>query len=61
MIVKVERCSRYFRLSMPDGAREFISYDDRYDSWWCRHYATLALNVLENVYGFNRRSIRFEH
>lgn len=61
MKVTVERCTNGFRLTLPDGDRVFISYDDRYDTWWCRFYATHALNVLEYVYGFNRRSIRFDH
>lgn len=61
MIVTVERCKYGFRLTMPSGDREFIDYHDSHDSWWCRYYAIQALNVLEYAYGYNRRSIRFNH
>lgn len=61
MIVKVERCWSFFRLTMPNGKRTFIDYNDSQGDFWCRYYATQALNVLENVYGFTRRSVRFEH
>ena len=60
MRVKVERCSKGFRLTMPNGGREFISYQDNHGDWWCRAYATQALNLLENVYGYARRAISFK-
>ena len=61
MLIKVERCTYGFRLTLPDGGREFIDYQDNHGEWWCRAYATQALNLLENVYGYVRRTIRFEH
>lgn len=60
MIIKVERCwGNTFRLTTPTGEREFISHDEG-DSW-SRKYATEALNILEWVYGYKRRNVRFEH
>lgn len=61
MKIKVERCwnghSHSFRISTP-GGRESIPCDDG-DSW-NRHYARKALDLLENVYGYNRSQIRFD-
>lgn len=60
MKITVERCTgNKFRLTTPCGSREFISHDE--GDWWDRSYATQALNLFENVYGFKRSSIRFEH
>jgi len=61
MIVKVENCycghDRFrFRLTLPDGKREFVP-----GRTWTRATAADALNVLERVYGFRRCSIRFRH
>ncbi len=60
MRIKVESCwcggDKYVqRLTMPNGAREFIT-----GSRWTRATATEALNLLERVYGFTRRAIRFD-
>jgi hypothetical protein len=59
MIVKVEACwngnNHYtFRLTMPDGSREYVTGLE-----WTRTLASNALTMLENVYGYNRRRIRF--
>jgi hypothetical protein len=67
MKIKVESCwagnSNYnFRLSWVDGGkafRESITCVDGED--WDRSYAIQALNLLENVYGLERKRIRFEH
>ena len=61
MLVKVERCRKYFRLTLPSGGREFISYEDDRGEFWCRAYATQALDLLENVHGCTRKSVRFDH
>ena len=58
MKVKVEACwdgkARYYRLTMPGGARERINREV-----WDRKAASEALNLLENVYHLPRRSVRF--
>ena len=59
MIIKIESCwsgnNHYtFRLTMPSGERESIT-----GMKWTRALASEALNLLENVYGYNRRAIRF--
>ncbi len=69
MTINVEACwggkNIYFRLNIPEmiGGRrhprahqEFIRRET-----WDRQAAAEALDLLENVYGFNRRSIRFKH
>lgn len=59
MLISVERCTKYFRLTLPCGGREFVSY--RLGEFWTRAHATEALNVLQHVYGFSRKAIRFDH
>lgn len=62
MVVKVERCwaggeKYYFLLTIPpNGSRERISGEK-----WTRETATEALDLLEKVYHFPRRNIRFYH
>jgi hypothetical protein len=60
MKIRVERTLTNFRLTLPNGARESVSYHGG-DSWWCKSYATQALDMLVNLYGLNRSKIRFEH
>lgn len=60
MIVKVEGCwsgnNHYsFRLTMPTGERESITGQS-----WTRTVAGRALDMLVNLYGYNRRSVRFD-
>lgn len=62
MNVEVERCwggnnRCYFRLTLPDGSRETVTGG----SWWTRATATEALNLLEVLYGVQRRGVRFVH
>ena len=45
----------YFRLTMPDGSRESVPGDV-----WNRKTASAALDLLESVYGFDRRRVRFD-
>lgn len=57
MIVRVERCwgdKLYFRLTLPGGQRESIGGEI-----WNRKTAKQALDLLESVYGYNRKKIRF--
>ena len=59
--VKVAQCwnggNKYsFRLTMPDGSRESIGGQD-----WTRKVARTALDLLQNVYGYERRKVRFRH
>lgn len=60
MIIKVEQCFNghelYFRLTLPDGKRQSIMGDK-----WVRETSTIALDILERVYGLTRRNIRFIH
>jgi len=67
MKIKVESCWNggskfYFRLSWSDGSKNFLEGItlDR-GTQWDRRYAIQALNLLENVYGLERKRIRFEH
>lgn len=60
MQIKVERCANHFRLTLPCGSREFISYRDE-DGWWNRSYASQALDLLIYNYGLKRSNIRFKH
>ena len=60
MTIKVEACyggnDHYtFRLTMPDGSRESIR-----GVKWTRKLASEALDIMVNVYGYNRRRIRFD-
>jgi len=60
-IVKVEQCwnggNRHsFRLTMPSGHRESVT-----GGAWTRQVASEALNIVEHVYGYDRRSVRFSH
>jgi len=58
VIVKVETVSGSKvrqMLTMPDGSREFIQSED-----WTRKAAKEALELLEQVYGFKRSSVRFQ-
>jgi len=62
MVVYVERVSSgpdktKFRLTMPSGAREFITRD--YVTDWNREIAKEALDTLELVYHFQRARVRF--
>lgn len=59
MKVKVERCLKYFRLTMPCGSREAISNPD--NGWWTRAHATEAKRMLCALYGAERDKIRFVH
>ena len=59
MKIKVEACwnggNKYtYRLTMPDGSREFVT-----GAVWTRKLASGALDMLANVYGYRRQSIRF--
>jgi len=59
MTVKVEACwgggdNFYFRLTLPNGTREFVSGDT-----WNRSKASAARDLLENVYHIPRRNVRF--
>lgn len=59
MIVKVEACwsggNKYtFRLTLPNGTRESVT-----GQTWTRALASEALDLLANVYGYNRRAVRF--
>lgn len=59
MKITVEQCfahNLYFRINLPGGGRETVWGDK-----WGRKQARLALDMLENVYGYNRKSIRFIH
>lgn len=60
MQIKVEACwnghSHYYRLTMPGGGREIV-----HGYVWTRGVATYALDLLERVYGFTRRNVRFIH
>lgn len=61
MQVRVERCwcggeKFTFRLTMPDGSREFVPGET-----WTRATAAEALNLLEHVYHVPRRTVRFTH
>jgi len=58
MKIKVERCTKSFRLTFPRGEQESISNPD--NDWWNRKAATQALNIAENVYGMKRAHIRFD-
>jgi hypothetical protein len=66
MKVKVESCwnggdRHYFRLTFPcqnTTVRESVACVKGTD--WDREYATIALNLLEHVYGITRRSVRFD-
>ena len=60
MRIKVESCwnggdRHYFRLTLPNGDRESIT-----GYTWTRSTATEALDLLESLYGYIRRSIRFD-
>ena len=57
MKIKVERCTKSFRLTFPCGGREYITNPD--NDWWDREAATRALNLAENVYGLKRANVRF--
>lgn len=61
MKVAIDRTLTGFRLTLPNGAREFIRYHENLGNWWCRAYARQALDILENLYGATRRNVRFEH
>ena len=59
--VKVESCwgggeKYYFRITTPGNARETIRGEK-----WTRKVASEALNLLENVYHYDRAKIRFIH
>lgn len=61
MIVKVEACygSHYnfsFRLTLPDGRREFITGET-----WTRDIAIIAKDRISNLYHVERDAIRFDH
>ena len=46
-----------FRLGyMPSGHRESVT-----GGAWTRQVASDALNIVEHVYGYDRRSVRFSH
>jgi len=60
MKIKVESCwsggtDYSFRLTMPDGKREHIK-----GFYWTRSTSSKALDMLESVYGYKRRNIRFD-
>lgn len=59
MTVKVEACwngrDMCQRITMPDGSRETIRRDA-----WDRKAASEAIDLLEHVYGFGRRNVRFD-
>lgn len=63
MTVYVDHCwsggNNYkFRLDFK-GNREVISCSP--GDYWDRSYAKTALDLLQNVYGINRRRVRFVH
>ena len=62
MTVRVERCGigqkSHFRLTLADGSREFVS--NPREELWSRSHATEALDLISQVYGVERRSIRFD-
>ena len=60
MKFKVERCwngekQHTHRLTMPDGRREVFQVET-----WDRSASKAALDLLEYVYRFKRRNIRFD-
>lgn len=57
IVIAVERTLNGFRLTIPDKGREFF----RSDGFWTRKIAAEALDLLENVYGFERTAVRFRH
>lgn len=64
MRIHVELCyngrrdKEIYRLTLPTGAREYVSVPD--GDGWTRKAATKALDILEHVYHYNRRGIRFQ-
>jgi len=58
MKVKVEQCfnghNLYYRLTLPDGSREFITSDT-----WKREQSIAAKNLIETLYKIPRNKIRF--
>ncbi len=61
MRIQIDRTLTGFRLTFPCGAREFIRYDDALGQWWARGYARIALDIACNLYGANRKYVRFNH
>lgn len=57
MLVKVTRIHHGFQLDF-QGNREVISNPG--NEFWNRWKATEALNMLEKLYGANRKRVRFE-
>ena len=62
MKIYIEHCyggGFYWRLNCPGGMQERIAdHDGR--GQWTRAMACAALDILENLYGLNRKSVRFE-
>lgn len=61
MKINVEFCNGgnnkfYFRLIFKNGKREFVNSES-----WNRKTASKALDLLQNVYGLKRKSIKFNH
>ena len=61
MRIEIDRTLTGFRLTFPKGEREFIRYEDALGQWWNRQYATIALDIACNLYGANRKAVRFNH
>ncbi len=59
MKIKVERCwngaKEFYTLFLPNG-RERV-----YEDVWDKKTATLAIDLLENVYHLKRKNIKFVH
>ena len=62
MKIKIEHCygsGFYWLLNCPGGMRERIADKDGRGKW-TRAMARAALDILENLYGLKRKSVRFE-
>ena len=62
MKIRIEHCfgsGFYWRMNCPNGMREIIADKDGRGKW-TRAMASMALDILENLYGLKRKSVRFE-
>jgi len=57
MRVSVTRCTKAFRLTMPDGSRESVANPD--DDRWCRAFAIQAKDIICPNYNVTRANVRF--
>lgn len=62
MQIFVESCytsrrAEMFRLTLPNGAREYVTTPE--GEGWTRKTASKALDLLERFYNVSRRNVRF--